>query len=102
MTDQPRRVQRPWIWTDRPPTPSTWPAQPGSVTHSPHTATGAQPSPNTGHGWKCRTRCRRNTTAAPTTAPVAPTSPHYAAKTACFCPLDEPCHADVLLELANA
>lgn len=21
---------------------------------------------------------------------------------ACFCPLDQPCHADVLLEIANA
>lgn len=27
---------------------------------------------------------------------------HIAFGLACWCPLDQPCHADVLLELANA
>ena len=34
-------------------------------------------------------------------APLLDVSPLRGKNLACFCPLDHPCHADVLLELAN-
>lgn len=35
-------------------------------------------------------------------APLLDVTPLRGKNLACFCPLDQPCHADVLLELANA
>ena len=35
-------------------------------------------------------------------APYLDVGPLRRANLACWCPLDQPCHADVLLELANA
>lgn len=36
------------------------------------------------------------------TAPLMDLSPLRGKDLACWCPLDQPCHADVLLELANS
>jgi hypothetical protein len=39
---------------------------------------------------------------APTLPPIPDFAPLRGLDLACWCPLDQPCHADVLLELANA
>jgi hypothetical protein len=99
---RPKRIQRPWIWRDRPQgvvdvTRSTRYGNPfidgGRTTLVARyrqwvTNPDAQPI-----------RGKRRTFRPPTTADIESLR---GKDLACFCPLDDqPCHADVLLELAN-
>jgi Domain of unknown function (DUF4326) len=103
MTDQPRRIRRPWIWRDRPantvnvarPTkygnPFRHPDDP-LLAVAEYTAWLATPD-------ALPVRVGRRLYRQPSPADIKAL---HGKNQACYCPLNQPCHADVLLELANA
>ena len=102
MKSTPRRVRRPWIWRERPD---------GVVDVTRATRFGNPFTEGTRaemvaayRAWITdpfapSIRGKRRTFTAPTAADIASLR---GKDLACYCPLDgQPCHADVLLELAN-
>jgi Domain of unknown function (DUF4326) len=109
VTTAPRRIRRPWIWTDRAANtadvsraglfgnpyivgPDGDPATVVTKYRTWATDPDAQPMKHTTGSGKTRS-----------INPPAAVGLHRirGKDLACYCPLDQPCHADVLLELAN-
>jgi Domain of unknown function (DUF4326) len=103
MTDQPRRVQRPWIWRDRP--DNVIDVTRATRYGNPFTEGTRTTMVDQYRAWIASPdsppiRGKRRTFRPPTAADIAALRGH---DLACFCPLDgQPCHADVLLGLAKA
>jgi hypothetical protein len=108
MTGPPRRIQRPWIWTDRPantvdasragPFGNPYPVEQYGLDESLRLFTEWVTNPDAQPVARV-TRSDRVRIHQPITAEMI--EAQRGKDWACFCPLDQPCHADVLLELAN-
>jgi hypothetical protein len=103
----PKRIQRPWIWSDRP----------ANTVDTSRAGPYGNPFTVEQYGLTEALRRFREWVTDPNAQPVAritragrvkihqPITPMIEAlrgkDLACFCRLDQPCHADILLELAN-